>query len=836
MAIAAGTRLGRYEIRSQIGAGGMGEVYLAQDLMLDRAVALKVLPADVASNQQRMHRFVQEAKAAAKLSHPNSAHVYEIGESNDISFIAMEYIDGVTLRQYMANARIKLSEALDIAIQVASALAEAHEAGIVHRDIKPENIMLLRRGLVKVLDFGLAKLTEKSSIQLASDSDASTMIGTSPGVVMGTATYMSPEQARGLAVDARTDLWSLSVVLYEMVAGRIPFAGETMSDMVSLILLKEPPALTQFSDEATERLDDIVMKGLAKDREERYQAVKDLLIDLKRLKQKLDIEAEIERIQPLELRTATGKAEPSGRHKGAPTAQTSATRTTGVEGAYTTSSVEYLVTEIKRHKLSVAVAALAIVITGTAYFFARSSKEIDSIAVLPLINASADPDTEYLSDGITETLINSLTRFPDLRVVARSTAFRYKGKEVDPQQVGRDLNVRTVLTGRVLQRGDTLTIQAELVDVANNSQLWGEQYNRKLADLLVVQQEISREITEKLRLRISGEEQKQLIRHNTSDMEAYQLYLKGRYYWNKRTAEGLKKAIEQFQQAIDKDPNYALAHVGLADSYLVSEEYIGTPASETIPKAKAAAQRALQIDDLLSEAHASLAVINRNLWQWGEAENGFKRAIELNPNYPTTHHWYSTYLHTVGRLEEAMREIKRAQELDPLSPIIGVNVAVVYRLQGDLDSAIEEAKKVIELDPNFPLAHDNLGLSFLKQRRYPEAIAEFQKAVELSGRASLYFGSLGHSYALLGNHSEALAILKELEGKYSRRQAAGTHIAMVYAGFRKNDEAFAWLEKDFESHASELRKITTSPAFDFLRSDVRYIDLLQRMGLKPWPT
>ncbi len=483
----------------------------------------------------------------------------------------------------------------------------------------------------------------------------------------------------------------------------------------------------------------------------------------------------------------------------------------------------------------VVVVPIVILVAGyISYRHARNTEvAIDSIAVLPFENQNRDPNTDYLSDGVTESIMNTLAQLPNLRVSPRSSVFRYKGKETDALAIGKELGVRAVLTGRLLQRGDSLTISTELLDVRDNKQVWGEQYNRKLADALAVQQEISREITDRLRLKLSGEEQRQLTKRATANPEAYQFYLKGRYYWNKRTTENLKKAIEQFQQAADKDPNYALAYVGLADCYSLLELYAGTPASETYPKAKAFAQRALQLDGSLAEAHTSLAFADISLWQWEEAEAEFKRAIKLDPNYPTAHQWYSILLRDVGRLDESLAEIKRAQQLDPLSLIIGQNLAQTYLSQGDVISSVEQSKRVIDLDPSFPRGHHTLGLGYLKQGRYSEAIAELQKAVELSGGERQLLSHLGYGYAISGKRAEALAILRELEGKYANHGALGSDLATVYTGLGEKDQAFAWLEKDFQARSGQLVRVRWESPFESLRSDPRFADLLRRMGLKP---
>jgi serine/threonine-protein kinase len=829
--LAANTRIDRYEIRSLLGKGGMGQVYLAEDTILRRLVALKVLPVVATANEDRMRRFVQEATTAAGLSHPHIAQIFEVGEDEGTHFIAMELVDGVTLRAKIHSERTDLRKLLKYLQQVADGLAKAHAAGIVHRDLKPDNIMITHDDYAKILDFGLAKLIEPERPlgALHSGADGSSEVATATmaqqsmaGMVMGTAGYMSPEQAQGKVkeIDQRSDIFSFGCILFEAATGQKPFEGEDILDSLHKIVHAPTPQIKETNADAPPELQRIVRRCLAKDPDERYQTIKDVALELKEVRQGMAGAAEIDTTGPTSGSTAT---------LGRPTTEQSAT---------STSSAERIITAIKRRKRDVTVVLAGLVLLSLAgigyfFYFARGGKAIDSIAVLPFLNASGDPNTDYLSDGISETLINSLTQLQQLRVVARSTAFRYKGKEVDPQAVGRDLNVRAVLMGRVRQTGDSLNIQVDLVDATTGAQLWGQEYDRKFSDVVAVKQDIAHEVTQKLRLRLSGAERQQLARRDTANPEAYQLYLKGRYYWNKRTAEGLKRAIEQFQQATDKDPNYALAYVGLADCYLVLEQYAGTPTSETLPKARAAVLRALQIDDSLAEAHASLAQAYKHSWQFEEAGKEFKRAIELNPNYPTAHHWYSQYLVTMGRLDEAVTEIKRAQQLDPLSPVTSAAAASTYRQKGDLDAAMEQCKGISELDPTFRFAHACLGGVYQKQGRYGEAIGEFRKAVEASGNASENLSALGHCYAISGRRSEAMATLKELEGKYAKRESAAFNLAAVYAGLGEKDQAFAWLEKDFQSRSGTLFQITFLPTFDTLRSDPRYADLLRRMGLRP---
>jgi len=834
--VEANTTLSHYRIVSKIGAGGMGEVYLAQDTELDRTVAIKILPEALASDPERLRRFIQEAKAASALNHPHILTIYEIGTTETSRFIATEFIDGDTLRQRI-HAGMKLVDILDISIQAAGALAAAHVAGIIHRDIKPENIMVRPDGYIKLLDFGLAKLTEPQDSITDTEAKTRARVNTSTGTVMGTTNYMSPEQAKGIHVDARTDLWSLGAVLYEMVSGHLPFAGETPNETISLILQREPPPLAPYTQEVPAELERIITKALTRDREERYQTAKDLLIDLRNFKRRLEVDAEINRTAPPEFRAVgSTRSTSSGQSRQATGSGLAAgTVPPGIE--HTASSVEYLISGIKQHKLAGAIALLVLVIgvVGlSAYLRARNTKvETESIAVLPFVNTSGDANVEYLSDGISETLINSLSRVERLRVVARSTAFRYKGKEVDPQAVGRALNVRAVLMGRVRQVGDSLNIQVDLVDATTGAQVWGEEYDRKLSDVLTVKQDIAREVTEKLRLSLTGEQQKQMTSRDATNTEAYQFYLKGRYYWNKRTAEGIKKAIEQFQQAVDKDPTYALAYVGLADCYLILEQYVGAPASELYPKAKAYVQRALELDSSSAEAHASLGLINDSLWLWDEAEREYQRAIELNPNYPTAHQWYSIHFDYLGRFDQEMVELKRAQQLDPLSLIISTDLEELYLTLGDLNSALEQCQKTIQLDPYYPSGHGDLGSVYLKQGRHAEALKEFQKAVELSGRASDLLSSLGAGYATSGKHAEALAIVKELEEKYAKHEAIGQNLARVYAKLGDKDQAFAWLEKDFQARSGVLGRIKALTELEPLRSDPRFADLRRRTGLEP---
>jgi serine/threonine protein kinase/tetratricopeptide (TPR) repeat protein len=833
MKISKGANIGHYEILNAIGAGGMGEVFLARDSKLERQVAIKLLGKEFSNHADRLHRFTQEARAASALNHPNILTIHEIGETDGTHYIATEYIEGETLRHHIQNSRINLREVLDVMVQVASALATAHQAGILHRDIKPENIMLRPDGIVKVLDFGLAKLTEKPMPPTGSEAATLANRATDPGTVMGTVQYMSPEQARGKAVDARSDIFSFGIVVYEMIAGRAPFAGESSTDVLAAILDKEPLPLLRFVGDLPQELQRIITKCLRKDREQRYQTMKDVLLDLKELREELAVEAKLERsIRPVSRIENQQTLIAEGEITKQPAAQTS-TATIN----QTTLSAEYLVSEIKQHKRGVALASILLMaLIGFGYWVVLNrstgtTDTIDSIAVLPFQNRGSDADSEYLSDGLAESLIHRLSQLPNLKVSPTSSVLRYKGKEPDVQKIGGELAVNTVMTGRISQRGENLTISVELIDVRNNKLLWGEQYERRMSELLATQREIVGEIINKLRLKLSGEGEQRLAKKYTTSNEAYQLYLKGRFYWNKRNEENLRKAIEQFKAAADKDPNYALAFVGLADCYVLLPFYSSASAAEVTPPAKAYAERALEIDDSLGEAHTSLGYVNRLLWNWQETEKELKRALELSPNYATAHKFYGNYLCDMGRSDEGLIEYKRAQELEPLSLIIYANLAEVYLSKGALNVAVEQCGRAVELDPNWYYARLVLALVYLKQGRGSEALAEAEKSVELSKRLSGPLGVLGYVSAQTGKRSVAEAVIKELEGKYAGRQANGYDLARVYLGLGERDLALAWLEKDFLSRNATLPNFLYITPLDSLRDDERFKDLARRIGL-----
>jgi TolB-like protein/Tfp pilus assembly protein PilF len=649
---------------------------------------------------------------------------------------------------------------------------------------------------------------------------------------MGTANYMSPEQARGQKVDARTDIWSLGVMLYEMTTGRLPFSGATTTDVVASIVKTEPIPLTRFSPELPSKLEEIVAKSLEKDREERYQTVKDLLVDVRRLRKRLDFEAELERSKPPDSSAGPGTS------SGGLSIQTSgnATKTSGLISTQQMSSAEYVVTEIKRHKSAAALVLLTLLTAVSAiiyfsYLSRRTNATIDSIAVLPFTNQSGDENADYLSDGIPETIIYSLSQLPNLKVTARNSAFRYKGKDTDAQTVGRELGVQAVLTGRLTQRGDNLLVSAEVVDAQSNRLVWGGQYSRKLSDILAVQEEIAKEISEKLRLRLSGEEHKQLTTA-TANPEAYQLYLKGRYFWNKRTGDAISKSIEYFNQAIAKDGNYALAYAGLADAYVILPSYTPTSGKEVYPKARVAATKALEINDKLAEAYTARAYIRAYFdWDFANAEGDFKRSIELNPNYPTARQWYGEFLTLMGRHSEAIAELKRAQELDPLSLIISRELGTAFSFAGQYDQAIEQLRKTLDMDSGFLPAHVELGWAYAQKGIYREAIAEFQKAISLEKDNVFSLTGLGFTYAVSGKKEEAHRILDQIQELSKRFYVPSTYIAVVYTGLGEKDQAFQWLEKAYNERDEGMIYLNSAPPWGRLSSDPRFASLVRRVGL-----
>ncbi|HXI94241.1 MAG TPA: protein kinase [Blastocatellia bacterium] len=782
-----GRTLSHYQIVSLLGVGGMGEVYRARDTRLDRTVALKILPSEVASDQQRMRRFVGEAKAASALNHPGVAHIYEIGEAEGVSFIAMEYVEGQTLSAKIGDRPLEVAEVIEIGIQTADALDEAHSKGITHRDLKPANIMVTPRGQVKVLDFGLAKINRPGEHDV--DTTLSTMMQTTPGVVMGTVPYMSPEQALGRDVDHRSDIFSMGAVLYELATARRPFSGMNASETVDLILHAQPEAISHFNHDVPEELERIVGKCLEKQREQRYQSAQELLADLKNLKRG------------------------------------------GDSGARTTQRVVLGRGDHRRRAVVVALAVSLLALGSIElYLLAGRSPAIDSVAILPFVNASADPNMEYLADGIPESISNSLSQLPHLKVMSRNSVFSFKGREINAQEVGQKLGVRAVLTGRITQRGDGLAINIELVDVRDNSQIWGQQYNRRLADVFAVQGEMAKEISEKLRLKLTGAERQQLAKRPTENLKAFQYYMQGRAYIQRRTREDLLTAIRYYERAIDEDPSYALAYAGLADVNvnLGVRGYIAP--LEGRQKAQEFARQALALDENLAEAHVALgqAYVAFVPCNFSLGDREYQRAIELSPSVAVAHQYWGGSLALQGRLDESLEEFLKARELDPLSPIIALFVSLPYYLKRDHVRALELLRQAHELGPPFigPIEI----VVYIQNGLYNEGLAELEKAkLERQSDPILVFGT-GLVYAAQGKRAEALQIIKQLEVMSGTSLSQAQSIAKIYTALNEKELALSWLERGLAAEAIGLF-FKDEPVWDTIREDPRFADLLRRMGL-----
>lgn len=829
MKISVGARVGRYKIRSRLGMGGMGEVYLAEDSRLRRKVALKVLPAQVASNQDRMRRFEQEARGAAALNHPNVAHIYEIGEADGVNFIAMEFIDGQTLREYVHRGRADLTKLLRHMQHVAGGLAKVHAAGIVHRDLKPDNIMITRDDHAKILDFGLAKLTEPQQPASASEnaSELATAIlhpDSTPGVILGTAGYMSPEQAQGKTdeIDHRSDIFSFGCIVFEAVTGHRAFEGKDAIDTLNKIIREPVPPISDYRPDAPNHLQRIVRRCLAKDPEDRYQTIKDVAIELRELRRELAGSVGIDTTVP----PSTGST--LGSSGGAAQVSSGATQPTQ------SSSAEYIVSGIKQHKIAglIALAVIAASIVGVSAYLRTGNNEvgIGSIAVLPFVNQNNDPSTDYVSDGIPESIINSLSQLPNLKVMSRNSAFQYKGHDANVQAVAKELKVQAVLTGRVAQRGDALSINVELINAQDNSQIWGQQYTRKLADVFAVQEEIAKEISEKLRVKLSGAERQQLARRPTENLQAFQYYMQGRSSAQRSTREDLLTAIHYYEKAIDEDHNYALAYAGLTDSYSALGARGHIAPIEGRRKAGEAARKAVALDDSLAEAHAALGQTYTEFppYNFPLGDDELRRAIELSPSSSLAHQYLGRSLARQGRLDESLTVYQRARELDPLSSILARNAALPYYLKRDYARAMELLRQAKELGPALSTTWE-IGV-YIQNRLFDEALAELRKAKREGKSDPILIYSTGIVYAARGERAEALQIIKELEEMSGTNLSQALGIAKIYATLNQKELAFSWLERGLSTGAIAVFYKDES-VWDTIRSDPRYPDLLRRMGI-----
>jgi serine/threonine-protein kinase len=761
MALAPGGTVGPYQVLELLGEGGMGQVYRGRDPRLARDIAIKILPQDMTNDVQAVARFEREARAIASLSHPNIVAIHDFGEQDGTFYVITELLHGRTLRKRMEEGAVSWRKAVEIGAEIAEGLAAAHAHSIVHRDLKPENVFILEDGRVKILDFGLAQTDPLMTDREEAMVTTTKWFQTNPGMVIGTLGYMSPEQLRGEVVDPTADLFSLGVMLFEMITTRKPFHRSSGAATIAAILHDDIPG-DELTGNVPVELQRIIETCVHKNPQARFQSARDLSLTLR-----------------------------------------------AINSSSTIINSEILASVTKRR---------------------TSKKSIDSIAVLPFANSSKDPESEYLSDGITEGIINKVSQLPKLKVMARSTVFRYKGRDVDAQTVGRELRVRAVLSGRLQHIGDRIIIGVELVDSLDGAQLWGETYNRRLADLVELQEEVSREIADRLSIRLTGDEKKKLKKKSTENSEAYQLYLKGRYQWNKRTEDGLKRGIALFNEAIENDPSFASAYAGLADSYVTLATNIPLPPRETMPKAKAAAERAIEIDDGLAEAWSSLASVQWWFeWNWEAAEQSYKRAIAQNPNYATAHDGYAMLLCARGRFDEAIEQINRAGDLDPLSRIIAVHSGWPFYFARDYESAIRRFRKALELDEHFIPAHGWLGMALGQQHRYREALEAFQRALDVD-RIPILLAMLGHTHAIAGNREQAEEVLTVLDYESRSRYISPYDIAVIHAGLGDHDAALAKLRDAFEDRSAWMVFMEVDPRLDVLRDDVSFQKLVDRFG------
>ena len=821
----AGQTFSHYRLSSKIGEGGMGVVYAAEDIKLGRQVAIKFLLAGPHRRLSRA-RFRREARSASILSHPNIATVHDYGETDEgFPFIVMELLRGQTLSELLEAGTLLLGQSVSIMCGVLEALAEAHRHGIVHRDVKPSNIMVSDRGQVKVLDFGLAKSLENDGGMEASTSgvgwDASAAMPTQTlaGTLLGTPLYVSPEQATGVLIDERSDFFSVGAVLYECLAGRPAFAAPSVVEILAQVINPvPPPPPSKFNPSVPAELDRITLKALAKTSDARFRDAEEFLSVLRRV-----------RLSDTEADSAL-----KGEHPILGPSLDSLYRKIVSGGSGLRRSLQKVKVSGAEHaarRLPAVIlgTVVALILLFAGVHFYRSPESIDSVAILPFVNDSRDESLDHLSEGFTDKLISSVSQVPGMKVISLGSVAKYKGHEVNPAAAGGELKVRAVLTGRVNRSGNELRVLVELTDTRDGSRLWSEQFSKKLTDVMALQVSIARGLIKNLR-QDAPEVRSMPNSHSPTNPAAYELYTKGRWYWNKFTFDAGRQAIQCFQQAIDIDPNFALAYAGLADTYVLNT---WVPPGEAYMRAKAAAERALELDGGIGEAHATLGFIKSHYEKdWAGAEAEFKRGIALSPGYATAHHWYADQLLAQGQLDKASEELKLARELDPLSPIINTEFGLYYFYARQYDRAAEHFRMAGELFPNFFPTHYYLGWAYTQKGMYEEAIAEYEKALSMSSRRhSLVLAALGYTYAVAGRAKEARAVIGELEAQAKEKNVSPYRFALVYTGLGDKDMAFRWLNRAYEEQDIMMIHVNITPFSDSLRQDPRFEELMRRMGL-----